>query len=299
MAHENGHQREEEVARLALREYQAVLELLESQDRLESIEGINISSPLSETLRYIGLTIEGKSYSFSVNDQNQLSGPNDGASPALRVQKGSELSYYFLKDGEFQTPRHLNHNVGYSTEYPVETEIRGRAEGGHMQQLQAKMYHEDEREVQELFLFYDNGELAQYQKNELNQGKEDPSKLVVETYDRDGSLISHQIGYESQHHFQTLEYTLPTWAVSALEYGLGDDPKSDYNLDDDDIAALKAFQESLPGQGHFSWGQKDDFAHDNDLDGIAGEVIQATWNYREVEKDQSVEIEDEQPSLQR
>ena len=79
--------------------------------------------------------------------------------------------------------------------------------------------------------------------------------------------------------FDTYEYRIPTWAICPLEYG-------DYSgLDDDDIAAIEKFVETLPRDskgccGHYSWGDTDSesyFAHSNDINNLGSTVVDVEY----------------------
>ena len=76
--------------------------------------------------------------------------------------------------------------------------------------------------------------------------------------------------------FETYEYTLPTWAESAI---FNDD---ETGIDGNDLNALNNFLESLPkGLGH--WGYAEDretegyFSHSNDIDPYGGNVVDVVY----------------------
>jgi hypothetical protein len=90
-------------------------------------------------------------------------------------------------------------------------------------------------------------------------------------------LIDSSLQHERSQIWKSQEYTLPQWAVYPIEYGTD----GYATLSDEEIQLLEDFLDQLPGTGHFSWGEENEFARDNDLDRFAGGVIEATYVYQE------------------
>ena len=71
--------------------------------------------------------------------------------------------------------------------------------------------------------------------------------------------------------FEIYEYTIPTYAIVALEY-------SDLSgLGDKDIEELDAFLETLPGSGHWDFDGEPYFHWRNDISDLGGDVIDARY----------------------
>jgi hypothetical protein len=77
--------------------------------------------------------------------------------------------------------------------------------------------------------------------------------------------------------WEEYEFTIPEWAVTALEYG-------DFSgLTDDEEEDLENFtdQELIPlGAGHWEWGDESYFARENDVRLQAGNVVDAVYHVR-------------------
>ena len=75
--------------------------------------------------------------------------------------------------------------------------------------------------------------------------------------------------------FEQIEYVIPDWALCAV---INDDYSG---LEDQDIADLEKFLESVPGEGH--WGYCDNesyFSRHNDVHSLGGNVVDVIWNKR-------------------
>ena len=74
------------------------------------------------------------------------------------------------------------------------------------------------------------------------------------------------------------EFTLPEWAIVAIEYGVED------HITEDEAELLEDFCAVLYdkyGIGHFSFGEDTEFTRSNDLDNLGGDTVKAVY-YAEV-----------------
>jgi hypothetical protein len=71
-------------------------------------------------------------------------------------------------------------------------------------------------------------------------------------------------------HFERYEYRIASHFVCAIEYG------DLTGLDDDEEQALAAFLDTLPGSGHWEWGDAASFARD-DVVGLWGDCVGAVY----------------------
>lgn len=69
------------------------------------------------------------------------------------------------------------------------------------------------------------------------------------------------------------EYTIPLWAISALEYG---DISGIW--DENEVNEVTEFIDSLPPGGHWSWPEGDGYyAYTNDVNGLGAKVVDAQY----------------------
>ena len=80
--------------------------------------------------------------------------------------------------------------------------------------------------------------------------------------------------------WETVEYTVPEWALSALFNG------DTSGLEDEDEAAIAAFLKSeklLEQQGHWSYDSENNepyFSRSNDIHNLGDNVVNIQWVYR-------------------
>lgn len=80
--------------------------------------------------------------------------------------------------------------------------------------------------------------------------------------------------------WETIEYTVPEWALSALFNG------DTSGLEEDDEAAIAAFLESeklFEERGHWSYDSEKNepyFSHTNDIHNLGDNVVDIQWVYR-------------------